>query len=624
MIFYADEKVSNQGENCENESQNNKKEGFSNDFWNLGARRERVYAKPDFEGRSPDVTEIIDDGAAADREQKNYTFAEKIPPRGEFLQKSGRSRVVKTINGTRIVANSYRGRTPHVEHGFSSAARERAQGGGINCPERSYTPDGSLISRIDVRTWATDTEFYGRFASDAMQSHNRKASFTGNTKPEEVPYFSYVPQYSHMNLRQIEYYGFIRESVKKGQFPPCDLSYVLLYIYEIINLPGVIPAPEGAELLASIWCGYRKMHPRLDGYLCEWLPDYCMIGGVPLPDVVIKILPEIVPKAQFKEFYFNLKCGGPVSTAENVVKNELSYIMAKTLIESTSDYDYRTSKYYSGNEEKYEEQIPCAVSMVMHDGRLSKRGIFSMDRVYKLTRDSYCGAIASSGIKKRLDIEFCSFTRRADARRGVTAIVKYCENKLRAVLGIKAKLGTDEVSPEDRAVIDRYFAPLLPTDAKKIKEDRYMPENYLKNYEAESSGFDFDAAFEIEKSSWNSTAILTGDENLMDEGISEPEEDITLPGEISFDDMLREEDSAPTMPSVNTSGDDEPLRKGAESALSGRFREYCREAGLHEGDLADRINTVFIEIIGDVVLLDQGSGFELIEDYREDVISWLQ
>ena len=138
----------------------------------------------------------------------------------------------------------------------------------------------------------------------------------------------------------------------------------------------------------------------------------------------------------------------------------------KTVLEVSSDYDYRSSRYYADHRAEYDEHIPAAVNLVMKHAKDSERGIFAMDRVYRMTRDSYSGAIVSSGIKRRIDIEFLSFTRRADTRQTVTAVVKYAENRLRAVLGIKAKLGVDKINPEDTAVIDAYFEPMLPQSTK--------------------------------------------------------------------------------------------------------------------------------------------------------------
>jgi len=165
-----------------------------------------------------------------------------------------------------------------------------------------------------------------------------------------------------------------------------------------------------------------------------------------------------------------------------------------------------------------------------------------------------------------------------------------------------------------------------------------MPADYLKNYESEDSGFDFSAAAAIERESWVNTSRLTGDEFHESIPVPEydPDEAAHAEGEISADTDLpvipepKAETPAP-LPAENTPEEttettesaDDLIRRGLRAALSGRFRAWCRENGLYEGDAADRINTVFLDEIGDVVLEDSGSGFTLIEDYREDVEQWL-
>lgn len=628
------------------------------DFWDLGKPKERVYAPPKFSGKSLSVTEVTDgrdrDGAAvvgAEEKADSYTVqAEKILPREAYQFRdsnrtaSGPARVRNTVDGprafpsgqsSRVVTSSYRRKTA------VSNTRQDTIGGTGKPAEtvKTYRPEGLLIREVSVKTWESDTEFYGRFASDAKRSHSSLPEISWNSPVESVPYFSYVPQYAHMNLSQMNYYRHLRENIRHGCYPDCDLAYIQLYIFEIINLPDVIPAEEGAEILAEIWMNYRRRHPRLDSFLCEWLADYCLIGGCALPKSVAPILHEIVPKAQFKEFYLNTIAGDSPDD------------LGRTVLEVSSDYDYRSGRYYRDHEDAYNELIPRAVGLVMRKAKEEGRGIFAMDRVYKMTRDSYSGAIVSSGIKRRIDIEFLSFTRRADTRQIVTAIAKYAENKLRAVLGIKAKLGVDKMSPEDTAVIDAFFEPLMPKTAKKSSEDRYMPADYMKNYESEDSGFDFAAAQAIEAQSWINTSRLTGDDSYSedisvipeyeaDEPVSvngelssdwESGETITPDEEVSSEDAKDEIISFTDLPKTTdhtekSAGEDAPdeIRDALNAALMGEFRLYCRRNNLYEGEVADRVNNIFLDEIGDVVLENSGGGFELIEDYREDVENWLR
>lgn len=614
------------------------REERTDDFWDLGKPKPKVYAKPDFKDHSLTVTDIGAKDPEPEPGEKpvRTASAEKIIPREEFMAKHGTSssgRIVNTVDGYRSVPTSdYRRRTP-VKKQTAPPPKKRVMN-----PEdslvRSYKPDGFLIDRIDVRLWESEVEFYGRFASDARMSHAAKPVNSPDSPLKPEPFFSYVPQYAHMTAKQVETYRWIRENIRLGRTPACDMPYILLYIYEIINLPDVIDPKDGVMLLTRIWLGYRNLIPRLDSLLCEWFADYCMIHAQPLPKEIMPIPREIVPKAQFKEFYLNL--------SEDALDE-----VGRILIEVSSDYDFRSSRYYSPNRDAYEEHIPKAVSAALREQFRAKRGIFPFDRTYKMTRDSYCGAIVSSGIKRRIDLEFRSFTRRADSRECVTYLVKYAENRLRQAVGVKAKLGVDSIAPEDMAVIDAYFAPMIPEKKqKRPAEDAYMPVDYMKNYESEDSGFDFSAALAIEQESWVNTSRLTGDEFHEITPVPEydPDEAVAVEGEMTADDEIPVIE-APEVPEIspadeknditeenntdndiNTESDScisDQIRDGLRAALDGRFRAWCRENSLYEGEAADRINTVFLDELGDVVLEDSGSGFTLIEDYREDVEQWL-
>ena len=631
-------------------------------FWDLGQPKPRVYAKASFHADSL----VPADVNAPDPESGGRTAqAERIvrggePAKEERIPSGGAQgsagRVINTAGGPRSVpAGAYATRSYRRGPARGQSAQPGQPGRGGTGTKKSpgaavvktYRPEGLLLREITVRTWEADTEFYNRFLTDALRSRSTKFTDDPDARHVPVPYFSYVPQYAHMSLAQASYYRYVRESADNGVFPVCDFPYVLLYIYEILNLPDVIPPEEGARRLAAVWLGYRASYPRLDGYLCEWLPDYCMIHGIALPDAVAPILPEIVPKAQFKEFYLNRAAGG---------------MLTRTVIETSSDYDYRTSRYYVENRDAYETHIPAAVSAALGAEAAERRGIFTLDRVYKMTRDSFCGAIVASSVKRRLDIEFVSFTRRADTRPLVTSLVKHSENRLRAVLGIKAKLGEGSLGEEDCRAIDAYFAPMLPTkeQERQRKEDAYMPADYLKNYEAEDTGFDPGAAAAIEAQSWANAARLTGEDYGVPsaETYAEEHEEIPAPvieGEMTADGAFPGARAVPEDPVPDSAASDGPapgvpetepperepegaaagaggeeadealLKEGLGAAMRGGFRAFCRERNLYEGDLADRINARFLELVGDVALeATPDGGFEFIEDYREDAEEWLR
>ena len=332
-------------------------------------------------------------------------------------------------------------------------------------------------------------------------------------------------------------------------------------------------------------------------------------------------------------------------------------MLAGVLLETYSDYDYKKSRYYTGgNREEYDRMIQGALTAVLENAYAENRGMFVLDRTYRLTRDSFCGAIIQTEGKRRIDVSFNSCIRSPDTRRFVTGVVKYAENKLRFRLKIKSKLGVSEISTQDKELVDAFFGPDdVPVKKKTAPEE----EAYLKLYEAETTGFDFSAAHEIEAASWVNTSRLTGEEvepvpvsaaaplpYLPDVEEDLPEGAVTadpgIPEDAETEPVENPAESVQETPQVNDdkhenkekedpfaevtempAGERHSLEKEAVAALlGGQYTAFCRDHGLFPGRMAEQINEIFLELVGDILVEADGNRYQLIEDYREDAESW--
>lgn len=588
-------------------------------FWDLGTPKEKVYRKPDFSGHTVAPSDVEDDG--------EVPAGEKIPPR----ENGSSGHVIRTVNGPRNVSGEQKPRPAFIRQTIQPRPvyiRQTIQAQ-LSEPEQDeqddsdrfngkYSPENSiLIKSVEIKSWAREYGYFNRFTTDARLSHKTACDTpTGTTLPA-VPFDSYVPQYAHMSSAQLKFYRWVRECIRQGKYPDCPPPYIYLYIYEIINLPPEDIAPaDGCQILARLWLNYRERMPKLDICMSDWMVDYCLLNKLQCPAELAPILVSVVPKAQFKEFFLD--------------RQDSDSSLASAIIETLSDYDYRTSKYYAENSGLF-DRIPDAMHALLDYQKSDRRGLFENNHSYKTTRDTYIGAIASSSVKRRIDIEFTSFIRDMNSRTAITAAVKYCENKMREKAGIKAKLNAKNIAKPDADFLDSYFGV---TSAKnRIRDD--TPE-YMKNYESDTHGIDIDSARNIEAASWVNTARLTGDDyaegsdnaeiSAPDKTVSAAEEKgiiISAPG-TSSEEMKPEKEGILQNNSVTRDSPD--LRPAVRAALGGEFRKYARSAGMYEGELADRINSVFIdevEEVGDIVLIDNGHGYEVVEDYREDVIKWL-
>lgn len=103
----------------------------------------------------------------------------------------------------------------------------------------------------------------GNYIKDLEDQYNRTISYN-----------SYKPSYADMHNDQIRCYITWRTNLRKGVVYKVSLSYVVLYIFEMINNIGVIDPEDGFAKLAFLWHKYRNEDIRIDRYLVRWLKDY--------------------------------------------------------------------------------------------------------------------------------------------------------------------------------------------------------------------------------------------------------------------------------------------------------------------------------------------------------------
>lgn len=472
-------------------------------------------------------------------------------------------------------------------------------------PYLVYTPQNSLIKRVEVARWDTKFNFYENFRADAVRLWSRTAA-----ECEHVPFFSYVPQYSQLKYAQLKWYLWWRENVRRGVYLKSDFCYVLLYIYEIINCPDLIAPERGLELLCAIWLNYRDEHRRIDSYMCEWLCDYCLINKLPCPTKLLEpILGEIVAAASLKEFYIG---GGNTSAAADMLSH-------------ASTYDWRKSRYVTDdNIAVFAHHIRAAFDKVWRE-IISQSESGDTVKMLRIERTAYEGALCIYDMKRTVTVEYASYTRSPKFKFVATDIIKYSENRVRMALGIKSRLKVEELTDEMRACIDRYFDTNLPAQ-KKARSSRggaAEPEinEYDKLYEPIRTDFSLENAMKIEARSWGTTEILTSAFEEMDE-VPEPISE-KAPEPIQAVQTSDGEDEFAALVSLLDDGAREALALVASGDASGVSKIAVRLGTLADA-LADRINELAFDVIGDSIIEPDNCGYRLIADYEGDIKKWLK
>ena len=217
-------------------------------------------------------------------------------------------------------------------------------------------------------------------------------------------------------------------------------------------------------------------------------------------------------------------------------------------------------------------------------------------------------ALTTSDVKYHIEIEYRRIAEEPSVRATVTAALKYTENKLRSLLGIKSRLAVKDLLPEYSRIIDSYFETLF----EKVNRERKRvnrPE-YEKLYEAENGNLSIDGADEIERLSWETTArLIVEDEETTDE---KPTENITDTESYCECDA-----------SYGLSEKEVLFIRLAYNKDYEKMKELAAELGSLTDAVAEKINEAFSDNFGDVILECVDEGYAVIADYREDVENWL-
>lgn len=476
-----------------------------------------------------------------------------------------------------------------------------------SAPALTYAPKHPLIREVRIYRWRSSFQFYERFCATA------KRLFSLHGEPcDAVPFFSYMPQYDQMNRSQLAWYLYWRDNVRAGNYLATDYSYIFLYLFEIINLPENIPPRDGQRMLCEIWRQYRDAYPLLNRYLADWICDYSLIHQLPPPtDVLSGELRLIAESSAFREFY-------ACPAGDNVSHDAEIYMLF------CSNYDYRKSKVYQGDAARaniMKQHIPRAFSHVLRV--LEQQNIaFSASKMQTATfsRDSFIGALCSAEMKRRIEVDYCSFIRSHELRFLITDILKYSENKLRACFGVKSKLSIYGLPDNIKTLLDSYFAEALPS--RKIQDQTSVQRPaYEALYDLPRAELSFEHAAEIEQTSWSMTERLV---EAFDRDLSEKQDE--NPMQIS-----RPQSTSSVVEDTKVTQSESGLlayRAFLEAALRGDAvaqRRIARDKGMLPDAIAEIINTVASDLLGDIVLQESESGgYTVIDDYADDIRSLLK
>lgn len=460
--------------------------------------------------------------------------------------------------------------------------------------EEVYYPENSLLHRVTIRKRKSEYNLYTEFLEDAKKYNNVKGE-----ECEYAPYYSYVPQYNQLSDEQLSYYLWWRYCFNEGVQIKVDYSYVLLYIFELINLGNPDNAREHQRILCEIWNVYQKEFSALSGKLSVWICDFSLLYKLPTPENISSTVGKCVPS--LKEFYLHMPHGD-------------YECCAASLIRYGTEYDYKKSKFAKDENLKlFDKYVFGAVLIAVRF--YSKNGYMLSEFASedsKIVRNTFEGALCSSVQRYELEVKYCSFSRSNELRYIMADIVKYAENKIRTYIGVKSKLTVYSVSVELQRELDKYFETELFSVPKSTQKKEEHHE-YDVLYELPKIEFSLEKAKQIENASWSVTNELVSafDEDVEDIDWQLGDDDSEIKAEQPVADKKDETSLSSGFSRFGA------FIEAVKMGNADRYREVAESYGKMLDAVVDEINEIAVEEIGDILIEDVDGELQIIECYRD-------
>ena len=403
------------------------------------------------------------------------------------------------------------------------------------------------------------------------------------------PFFHYYPTYQDMNTREMRGYFSWRTAFRQGRCDPAPLSFLFVYVYEIINGIGFDEPEEGFQILQTLKEAYGQKEPSLLRYLSAWMQDYVVYWNLDdrYLDECFAEEKELDQKLFVLENYreqpeeevFQAFCALSSHRAER----------SPVLKKAPDDFASAAARVYAAISDYSEKH---------HHGSLVERGVGRRDtRPFKM----FHASVFFDSKKYDSLIRVIDPVRRYECRDGRWSCTCYEADpaKPKSALFGEILQETDRVLREMLDIKPALTEKMYRAAFKKIIAQTIR--EYLKEKEEAKK-----PVIHIDRS------MLSG---------------IRRDAEETRDWLLTEEESGETLRLPERENDFESIpgfeRDETEFLhllLDGKdIQEFVRERHLMLSVLVDSVNEKLYDAIGDTVLEMNGDEPEILPDYLEDL-----
>ena len=415
----------------------------------------------------------------------------------------------------------------------------------------------------------------GKFMEDFTDSYDYSGEF-----------FRYFPTYQSMSDAQLRGYFSWRTQVRQGNIVQTSLSFVYVYIYELLNCIGFSSPLEAFLALRSFCQEYRTIDMQINRYAETWMRDFV------IRYTLDPALLEDSPAVQFdKQLSVLMHC-------KDAQDDELYEALC-----ALSTYSPEHSRFCKENPDDTR-------AVLLHVFR-TLSDYYAAHRKYTLC-EAFFGRLFTTPYTMFYAAQFFEREKPTDCTYIVSPLTRYtCKNGQWSCTKIWGKHGKNaELGAMFRAADSMMRQAFdYPHALKSENSPKYLQKIIRESIEARIAEKKQNARvhIEIDTSKLNGirhAASLTRDKLLTEEEITE--EQPTAEPEIVSE----------ARPFGLTDAEYTVLR----ALLYGEpYLPYLREKGLLLSVVTDGINEKCFDAFSDTVLLFDGDSPELIEDYIDEL-----
>ncbi|UZW13447.1 TerB N-terminal domain-containing protein [Clostridium pasteurianum] len=471
------------------------------------------------------------------------------------------------------------------------------------------------------------------FVKDSLKYKNKRGIKCGFK-----PLFEYWTTFESLDNEQKRWYFFWRERVLNGEYPNTDLSYIILFTYELLNYSFNEDAAFNVSMLSRLYDNYKETQPKLKNYLPRWISDFLI---------------ELGEEELSKEWYVSDKKYDYLYKNMQHSKNRLekiSYQIWKPYIQN-----YRETKFFQSYKYKiyntfkasiallkdlyYKESIDLFEEWFQEEEIIEKRYLFSSAIIGRDVMEFETKVLHHTVTKKMYD--------------QITALFRISENVTREINGENRKIKVeDNILPNDfekllmnkiqthntkgSNIKDRFK---LVKEADTVSKNISIPKPEKEKKSIPDFVFDIDKINKLNKESENLQNIFREkgyEEESNDEFITESTreevkiKDNNIQSKVdthsNFEKLLSIEENEDEEEFINSLNDSEIRFLASFENLKKNVTEannYFREQGMMAGTFINNINEKANNYLEDTIIELNNDNYEIYEDF-EDIVKLIK